>query len=189
MMAAGARQKDLLGRPIRTRRPKYEVALERQELRNVPERAERIRWLSTVIPKSSGYMMPLESMKVFQEAKDCYVYGQYVATVVLSASFVEHWLGGILVARGSQKVSSQGLAAIVEHCRENDLLPAILCDKVDALRKIRNPFVHLKSFDHPQGLGQRMLKQRAHPDAILEADAKESLVAMYSVAIYAKTQI
>lgn len=188
-MPLGNRQKDLFGKPIRRRRPKYEAALEKHELKNVPERAERIRWLSTVIPQNSGYMMPLESMKVFQEAKDCFVYGQYVATVVLSASFVEHWLGSILIARGAQKVSAQGLAAIIGHCRENDLLPAVLCDKVDALRKIRNPFVHLKSFDHPHGLGQRMLKQRTHPDTILEADSKEALVAMYSVAIYAKAQI
>lgn len=185
-MVPGNGQKDLLGKPVRTRRPKYEAAFEKHELLNVPERAERIRWLSKVMPENGSYMMPLASMKVFQEAKDCFIYGQYVATVVLAASFSEHWLGGILVARGAQKVAAQGLAAIVEHCRENDLLPAVLCGKVDTLRKIRNPFVHLKSFDHPHGLGQRMLKQRTHPDSILENDAREALVAMYSVAIYAK---
>jgi len=181
--------KDLLGKPIRQRRPKYEAALERHELQNVPERAERIRWLSTVIPKGSGYMMSLESARVFQEAKDCFVYGQFVATLVLAASFMEHWLGGVLSAAGQHKVAGQGLKAIIAHCRESRVIPSVLCDKIDALRLSRNPFVHLKPFDHSHNLGQRMLSRRMHPDSILESDAREALVAMYSVAVHAKAQV
>ena len=176
---------DLLGKPIRTRRPKYEKALERHDLRSVPERAERIRWLSSVMPKNGGYLMPLESSHVFREAKDCFIYGQFVATVVLAASFSEHWLGNILQATGEEKVAGQGLAAIVAHCRNQGLLPAVLCEQLDTLRKIRNPFVHLKSFDHPHNLGQRMIKRQAHPQAILESDAKLALVSMYAVTVYA----
>jgi hypothetical protein len=182
-------QKDLLGKPIKQRRPKYEAALERHEMQNVPERAERMRWLSTVTPRSSGYIMPLESMRVFQEAKDCFVYGQFVATLVLAASFMEHWLGGILSAAGQSKVAGQGLKAIVAHCRECKIIPTVLCDKIDALRLSRNPFVHLKPFNHPHSLGQRMLARRMHPDSILEADAKDALAAMYSVAVHAKVQV
>jgi hypothetical protein len=182
-------QKDLLGKPIRQRRPKYEAALERHELQNVPERAERIRWLSTIIPRGGGYMMPLESMRVFQEAKDCFIYGQFVATLVLSASFMEHWLGSILCAAGNPKGAGQGLKAIVVHCRELNVIPVALCDKIDALRLSRNPFVHLKSFDHPHNLGQRMLARRMHAESILESDAKDALAVMYSVAVYAKAQV
>jgi len=76
-------QKDLLGKPIRRKRPKYEAALEKHEIRNIPERAGRIRWLSSVMPQNTGYMMPLESSRVFQEAKDCFVYGQFVGRIQL----------------------------------------------------------------------------------------------------------
>lgn len=188
-MTPGDGQKDLLGEPIRRKRPKYEAALERREIRSVPERAERIRWLSSVMPQNVGYMMPLESSRVFQEAKDCFVYGQFVATMVLASSFVEHWLAGLLDAQGQQKIASRGLAAIIEHYREKHLLSKVVCDKVDSLRQKRNPFVHLKAFDHPHGLGQRMLRVRTPPDTILEADAKDALVAMYSVAMHAKAQV
>jgi hypothetical protein len=181
--------KDLLGRTIRRKRPKYEAALERHEISSVPERAERIRWLSSVMPQNRAYMMPLESFRVFQEAKDCFVYGHFVATMVLAASFVEHWLAGLISAQGQKKIAGKGLAAIIDHCRDNQLLPSVVCDKVDSLRQKRNPFVHLKAFDHPHGLGQRMLSLRAHPDVVLEADAKDALVAMYSVAVYAKRQL
>ena len=188
-MPKAASPKDLLGKPIRKRRPKYEISLERHELRNVPARAERIRWLSTIMPVSTGYLMPLECAKVFHEAKDCFVYGQNVATVVLASAFVEHWLSGILNARGSRKEAAKGLAAAVDYCRAKDVLPAVICDRVDALRKIRNPFVHLKAHDHEHALGPRMLKMRTHPETLLERDAKEALITMYAVAIHAKTQI
>lgn len=186
-MSTAKGPKDLLGKPIRKRRPKYEAALERHELQSVPERAERIRWLDEVMPQGAGYLMPMQSYKVFQEAKDCFVYGQYVATIVLSAAFVEHWLAGLLQASAdSRAVSKAGLEAIVKYCRANELLPAVICDKVDHVRKVRNPFVHLKSGDHEHALGPRMMRQGLDPDAILEADAKGALIAMYSVARYAR---
>ena len=188
-MTSSGGQKDLLGKPIHERRPKYEAALERHELRSVPERAERLRWLSSVIPQNVGYMMPLESARVFQEARECFVYGQFVGSMVLAASFVEHWLSALLQNRGEQKTAANGLAAIIDYCREHELLPPVICDKVDSLRKKRNPFVHLKSFDHPHGLGQRMLQERTHPLTILETDAKDALVAMYSVAMHARAQV
>ena len=51
---------------------------------------------------------------------------------------------------------------------------------------IRNPFVHLKSFDHQFTVGQRMMatKEFSMP-TLLENDAKEALIAMHGVAIYA----
>jgi hypothetical protein len=163
--------------------------MERYELARVPERAARLRWLSGVIPSNTVYAMSLESMAVFQEAKDCFIYGQFVAAQVLAASFIEHWLGALLGADGQHKVAAQGLDAIVTACRAQRIIPVVLCDKIDTLRLNRNPFVHLKPFNHAHSLGQRMRVSRSHPDTILEADAREAMVAMYSVARYAKAQV
>jgi hypothetical protein len=62
----------------------------------------------------------------------------------------------------------------------------LILDKADHLRAIRNPFVHLKSFDHPHAIGERMSKTRSYDiQTLLEGDAKEALIAMYGVASYA----
>ncbi|WP_416268593.1 hypothetical protein SD235_00020 [Burkholderia cepacia] len=179
-------EKDLFGKAIRKRRPKYEAMLERHDLRSVPERAQRIRWLETVIPKSSAYMMPMESATVFQEAKECFIYGFFASTIVLSAAFAEHWLGATLLSRGINSISDKGLAAITDYCRENEILPSGVCDKVDKIRKIRNPFVHLKSFEHPYALAQRLMREKTNPSALLEADARDAIVTIFAVAAYAK---
>lgn len=184
-MSARRVNRDLFGKPIKQRRPRYEWSLERVEKATLPVRAERVRWLEKVIPKNRGFAMPTETFYVFEEAKSSFVYGCFVASTVLAAAFVEHWLSARLAQRGFNKAANNGLAAMIECCRKNHLLNPTLLEKVNRLRLIRNPFTHLKSFDHPHGLGQRSLRERSHPEALLEVDAKESLTTMYTVAVYA----
>jgi hypothetical protein len=178
--------KDLFGKPVRHQRPRYEAALERHDRKTLPERAARVRWLSEVIPKNLMFGMPLETSLVFKEAKASFVYGNYVAVIVLAASFVEHWFVASLSDRGYQKEASRGLAAAIQCARANGLVNPLILDKADRLRLIRNPFVHLKEFGHQHAIGQRMAKTRTFDiPALLQSDAKEALIAMYGVAIYA----
>ena len=129
--------------------------------------------------------MPLDTYYIFEDAKSCYIYGQFVATVVLSTSFIEHWFAAKLHGKGHHKQAQGGLAASVQCAREKNLVAAALLDRVDRLRLIRNPFAHLKSMDHEHSLGARSVSRRQHPDEIIEADAKEALALMYAIALYA----
>ncbi len=137
------------------------------------------------MPKHYGFLMPLETAVVFEEAKSTFVYGNFVATVVLAAAFVEHWFVASLASRGYEKEASRGLAACIKFARDHSLVDGLVLDKADQLRLIRNPFVHLKSYDHQHNIGQRAWRYKIDPWALLENDAKEALIAMYGVARYA----
>jgi hypothetical protein len=177
---------DLFGRVIKQRRPRYEASLERREMRALPERAARIRWLATVIPKNKIFAMPLETGLVFEEAKSSFVYGNFVAVTVLAAAFIEHWFIASLGNRGFEKEASRGLAAAIRCARTHRLVDSLILDKADRVRLIRNPFVHLRPFEDQQTVGQRMYQKREYDvAALLEDDAREALVAMYGVATYA----
>lgn len=185
-MAKRAIEKDLFGKPVKHRRQRYEAALERGDKKTLPMRAARVRWLSEIIPRNRAFGMPLETSLVFEEAKASFVYENYVAVIVLAASFIEHWFIASLSNRGYEKEASQGLAAAIKCARVHGLVDQVILDKADRLRLIRNPFVHLKEFDHQHSIGQRMAKTRTFDiRAILESDAKEALIAMYGVAVYA----
>jgi hypothetical protein len=56
---------DLLGKRILQRRPRYEAAIKRADLRAVPVRAERIRWVAKAIPRNTGFLMPMDTYYVF----------------------------------------------------------------------------------------------------------------------------
>jgi hypothetical protein len=185
-MAKRIVNKDLFGKSIRQSRPRYEAALERGERKTLPVRAARVRWLSEIIPKNRMFGMPLETSLVFEEAKASFVYENFVAAIVLAASFIEHWFIASLSNRGYEREASHGLAAAIKCARVRGLVDPVILDKADRLRLIRNPFVHLKEYDHQHTIGQRMAKTRTYDiRALLESDAKEALIAMYGVAAYA----
>jgi hypothetical protein len=184
-MATRRPSKDLFGRPLLQKRPKYEASLERVDKRSLPSRAARVRWLSTMIPWNLGFVMPFESMLVFKEAQSTYAHGNFVGTVLLCTSFVEHWFSAGLRKRGLQKEADRGLAASIKVARQRKLADCSLLDAADELRKIRNPFVHLKGFDHEHGIVRRAVNRGKDPMQLIEQDAKEAIITMYSVAIYA----
>jgi hypothetical protein len=127
---------------------------------------------------------PGRNSLLFEEAKSCFVYGHFVAAIVLAAAFVEHWLISNLNSRGFQKEASRGLAGAIKFARKNKFADPIVLDKAEQLRLIRNPFVHLKEFDHEHTLTQRTGKHQTDPWTQSESDARESIIAMYAVAAY-----
>jgi hypothetical protein len=177
--------KDLFGKSLRQRRPRYEAALEKADKASLSRRGMRVRWLAQTIPRNILMAMPYETMCVFQEAKASFISGQFVATIVLAASFLEHWFASKLGSIGFDKEASQGLAASIDCARKNNLVPSVLLDKADRLRQIRNPFVHLKSFEHEHNISRRAFVMRQHPDQLLERDAQDSLTLMYGITLYA----
>ena len=184
-MPTRAAARDLFGKPIRERRPRYEAALERVDRASVAERAARVRWVAKTIPRNIFMAMPFETATVFQEAKSTFIAGHFVATVVLAAAFVEHWFASNLIGLGFTKEAAKGLAASVTCARQHNLVPSVLLDKADRLRQIRNPFVHLKSFEHEHNLTRRAFSVGKLPHELLERDAKESLNLIYAVGLYA----
>lgn len=127
--------------------------------------------------------MPFESTFVFDEAKMTFLNGQFIATSLLATAFLEHRLGSLLASRGFVRDSRAGLKRIIAKLREEGLVNALLLDKADRIRQRRNPFVHLKESDHAHSLGRRAVDTQWSPYDIIEADAKESLTVMYTVAV------
>ena len=177
---------DLLGRKITKRNSRLESALERYDRNSFEDRLERLTWLQKVFPTGYGFAMEPETAYVFDEAKNAFVEGAFIATILLSTAFVEHWLGAIVSGQGFNGEAKSGLNSIIECMRREGLMHEFLLKKADRLRKIRNPFVHLKPFNHMERVTPRAMNQSKHPIAILEEDAKEALSLMYGIALKAK---
>jgi hypothetical protein len=128
--------------------------------------------------------MPFVTAFVFDEARRTFVNGDFVATILLASAFIEHRLSSHLRSKGYVKATRQGLAQMIACAREHDFASPFLLDKVDRLRRIRNPFVHLKPFEGDDGLLKRMIRGEAEePAKLLEQDAKTALSLMYTMAV------
>ncbi len=143
------------------------------------KRAERIVWLSQHQVPYGLISGPTDSMRLLREAGCCFVYGQYVATLVLAGTFIEHALVDALQRRNlAGRISSFKTA--IQRAAEKSVFPTDLLARADELRKIWNPFAHPKQQGHQHSLGNRFVARKQHPQSDLEEDAKAALEVMFA---------
>lgn len=161
-------------------REKLIQALSRSDESTRTGRAERIEWLAQHDSRPAAFFGPMDTLRLLEEARLCFISGHFVAAVMLATSFVEHALadelGELSLIKGKPT-----LERMIELARGHLGLPSDLLDRADRLRNLRNPFTHRRPDDDQDTFGNRFLSAKAHPDAILEADAKLALGVMYEL--------
>lgn len=145
--------------------PLIEV-LERSDADRRTGRADRIRWASHY-DINDAIMGPVEELALLREARECFVEGHYIATLMLATALIEHVISEELV---SANAANYGIAfdRAIKLAREKQLFPTELLDIADRLRLLRNPFAHRKPDNHEHTLGNRYMAQQRHPLLIAE---------------------
>lgn len=172
--------RDLFGNEIEPPKDSLELELIEYDQFTFEERLARLKYLHRVYPEGYGFLMSMEAAYLFDEARRAFVHGESVGTILLAQAFIEHWLGGQL--GGVIKKKKPGLDDILKHLRNEGRVHEWLIEQVDALRKLRNSFVHPKQFDHPHNLSRKIAVEHKSPDEILDKAAKEALAIMYQIA-------
>lgn len=142
-------------------------------------RAERIEWLSLNVASYPTIMGRAETLQLLEEARGAFIDGHFVATLLVAMAFIEHALIEELQLVGRTKGSPRFSQAI-EMAVDGKLFPSDWLQRAKALSLRRNPFVHLKEQDHRHTLGVRIIEEKAHPLAIMEADAKNAIDLMFN---------
>ncbi len=184
-------QKDLFGKKIvpKKKRTKLEIILQGYDKKSFGDRLERLKYLNKIFPKGFGFASDLETSYIFDEVKMAFIGGEFISTMLLSQAFIERKFQAHYSELGLQNISNKGLKAIIDHAKKNGTIHSFLLERIDELRKKRNPFVHLKEYEHEYNLSQRMYKSYIEKDEfkqpfqILLEDAKEALSLMYAVFI------
>ena len=118
-----------------------------------------------------------------------FINGEFISTILLSQAFIERKLQLHYQSLGLDIIAKRGLKAIVTHAKKNNILHEYLIERIDVLRKRRNPFSHVKTTDHEFNLTQRMMndlksdKRYRQPYEIMADDAKEAISLMYTIFI------
>ena len=176
-------EKDLFGYVKKTRRSRLESALIKNDRETLSARLDRLRHLQSIFPQGYGFLSGVETAYIFDEAKMTYLNGQFVAAILLAQAHIEHRLQGYVAGRGENQIAKSGLAKITKYLRSNNLLHKFLLDRIDRLRKMRNPFSHLQDFDYPDSLSKRAIAYKYNFSETLRHDAEFALALMYEVAV------
>ena len=183
-------EKNLFGESIKKKRRKsrLESSLEKYDKETFKERLERLKFLNKVSPKDFGILADPETVYVFSEAKMAFINGEFISTILLSQAFIERKLQLHYLSLGLENVANRGLKGIVTHAKKNNILHEYLIERIDILRKRRNPFSHVKPIGHEFNLAQRMVDLKSNKtyrqlEEIMINDAKEAISLMYTIFI------
>ena len=154
-------------------------ALEASDQRRREHRAGRIEWLALYEVSPPVVIGRTETIHVLREAREVFVDGHFVAALMMAMSFIEHTIVEELQLLGHVS-GSLTFAQAIETAREKKVFPSDWLVRAKTLSLRRNPFVHLKQGNHPHTLGMRIRHEKKHPEAIVEADAKDAIELMYN---------
>ena len=136
----------------------------------VQYRVERYRFLWEEFGPPADMLLigGIPSMFALDELKRAYVYGSFMAAVLLAQAFIEQSLGGMYSFAGDDKKASKSFAKLIDASRDDEHITQDMADALHRLRKMRNPYMH-----HAAGLGSRSYMGRLAENAFM---APEDLV-------------
>jgi hypothetical protein len=146
-------------------------------------RLERLKWTMKEYPKIEIPLFRdgLKSYYLFEEARYCFVYGQYTASIMLSLSFIETTLASMFYASGRNDLERARLSDLLKEAKEKGLISEQEFIVFDKVRKLRNPLTHFRKPSDRENVEYRALEKDAHPYDLLEEDAKMALKANFRI--------
>jgi hypothetical protein len=169
--------KDLFGEDIRPNSAEEE--LRNYDTQSFKERLKRLRNITQIFPFGQREYGSDESYRIFDEAVHSYVFGQYIATVILAQAFIERRFQEYFHIRLDDKRAKYTLDKFIKDFKGKGFLPDFILEKIDKIRLKRNPFVHHKMPLQKDTLMARAFNSETHPDELLHNDAKDALEIMF----------
>ena len=137
------------------------------------DRLSRLRLISELVSKGQYWAFHggLLSKYLFEEARYCYVYGQYLATVILGLAYIERTLAAQLYAAGHEIAKNARLADLLDEAQESGLIDTDEFEDMETIRSKRNAYTHFRTPLHGEDIEHRVVVEDDLPYDIIERDA------------------
>lgn len=147
------------------------------------ERLKRLKWILSEYPniEISLFHGGLKSHYLFEEARYCFVYGQYISTIMLSLSFIENTFASVFYASGRNDLQRASVNKLLEKAKEKGLISVSEFAVFDKVREIRNPITHFRKPMDKETVEYRAAENDRHPYELLKDEAKTALKAVFRI--------
>ncbi len=169
--------KDLFGDDLKS--DAAEDELRNYDSNSFRERLQRLRIINQIFPFGRREFGSDESFRIFDEVVHSYIFGQYIATIILAQAFIERRFQEYFHIRLDDKRAKFTLDKFIKEFKGTDFLPDFILEKIDKIRLKRNPFVHHRMPLQKDTLMARAFNSETHPDKILHDDAKDAIEVMF----------
>lgn len=132
------------------------------------------------MPKAESLLFPggWIGKYLFEEARYCFVYGQFMAAILLGVAYIEHTLAAMLYAAGHSDLERASLSTLLREAVALGWLDRAEFDNLDRARSMRNPISHFRTPLQENTAEYRVVTQGELPYTILEEDARHTMRVM-----------
>ena len=174
-------QRDFWGKQKKKRVSQLEKWLQKHDKDTLADRLARLNTVKNAMASPSGYVLSSpDSVFLFNDARDCFINGQFAACIIVCQSLLEHRFKGLYRMAGDDNIINISFKNLINKIIDDKILPDFLASKLNNLRIKRNPLVHMS--DDPLGYYFRKSgEKKKNPDEILEQDAKETFLLTFEI--------
>lgn len=147
--------------------------LRREDKIAFDERLGRLEWLEANMPAVEFQLFPggYLSKSLFEEARYCFAYGQFLAVIMLGLGFIERVFAADLYADARNDLERANLATLMREEFVRGTISQVEFEQLDQARKNRNTVVHFRAPGHPESIERRSIERSERPYALFEEDA------------------
>ncbi|MBU1260517.1 MAG: hypothetical protein KJ757_01560 [Planctomycetes bacterium] len=141
-------------------------------------RAKRLQFIQEEFgpPANMVLIGGIPAMFALHEMTHSFVVGDFMTTILLAQVFIEHTLGGSFIMAGDDDTATGGFAKLIKECVSDASITSVLAEKLDELRRMRNPYTHPNPGVTPRSHMGRIMEQEIYnPEELAEKDARTAL--------------
>lgn len=157
--------------------------LDREDLVCGRDREARLEWLTQMMPKLEYVAFPGAHLSkfLFEEARYCFIYGQFIASIMLGAAYIEQTLAALLYAAGRSDLERANAVTLLREAVALGWIDQAEFEGFDNARALRNPVSHFRKPLHEETVEYRSVVNNEMPYSVLEEDARTILRVVFKL--------
>ena len=145
------------------------------------DRITRLDWLSSLMPKKEYLTFPggCIAKHLYEEARYCFVYAQFLSSITLGMAYVEHTLAALLFSTGRSNLERANISELLREAVSLNWINQEELDNIQHAKKLRNNVLHFRRPLIEGGVEYRSVERKEQPYSILEEDARYVMKVMF----------
>jgi hypothetical protein len=137
-------------------------------------RIARLDWVASLYPSIDFATFPggLTARLLFEEMRYCFVYGQFMSSILTGFAYFERTLAGSFYASGRTELERASLQVLLREGFTAGLISERDFEAVDRIRQNRNPVAHFRAPLDGNSIEARAFSSRQDLYGLLECDAR-----------------
>ena len=146
------------------------------------ERVSRLQWIASIAPKAEYWTFPggLVAKSLFEESRYCFVYGQFLAAVLLGLAYIEITLAALFYGNLSRDdLERASFLDLLKQALDMGLINQNEFEDLERARQNRNTYVHFRRPGHNTSLEYRAVNESELPYNRMAQDATTVMASVF----------